>query len=107
MGKSVVKVRDLQSFREVDGMGEALSVGVDTWRSLRPFILDGVTYLSGARYESPYDDFKPNHIYKDYMDILKYIKGSSFRKGSDQPPLEFETICRIRMTEVHQPSKGE
>lgn len=107
VGESVVKVRDVQSFREVDGMGETLSVGVDTWRSLRPFILGGVTYLSGARYESPYDGFKPNHIYKDYVDILKYIKGSSFRKGRNQPPLEFETICRFRMTEVHRPSKGE
>jgi hypothetical protein len=107
VGESIVKVRDVQSFREVDGMGEALSVGVDTWRSLRPFILDDFTYLSGARYESPYDGFKSNHIYKDYMDVLKYIKGSRFMRGSDQPSLEFEPVCRFRMTEIHQPSKGE
>lgn len=104
VGTSVMKPRDVQGTRVIHGVE---NIPIITWHSLRPFILDGVTYFSGARYESPYDGFKPNHIYKDYMDVLKYIKGSRFMRGSEQPPLEFETICRFRMTEVHQPSKGE
>lgn len=97
----------------------------ETWNSLRPFILDGVTYLSATGYEPPRNSFfKHGQTFKDhkalskyiektrakfprYMAVMKYIKGSRDREGRDQPPLEFETICRFRMTEVHQPSKGE
>lgn len=104
VGDSTMKPRGVHGIRLIHGVENIPTI---KWHSLRPFILNGVTYLSGARFETPYDDFEPNHIYKDYMDILKYIKGSRFMKGSNQPPLEFETICRFRMTEVHQPSKGE
>ena len=108
VGASVFKPRDVQGTRLIDGIESIPGVKWDIkWRSLRPFFLNGVIYLSGARFETPYGRFEPNHIYKDYMDVLKYIKGSRFMKGSDQPPLEFETICRFRMTEIPQTSKGE
>ncbi|MDT4330831.1 hypothetical protein ACQE3E_17590 [Methylomonas sp. MED-D] len=96
IGATIYKQRNVQGIRLIHG---AENIPTIKWHSLRPFILDSVTYLIGARFETPYDDFEPNHIYKDYMDILKYIKGSRFVKGSDQPLLEFETICRIRMAE--------
>lgn len=78
------------------------------WRSIRPFLLDGVTYFSVAEYEPPFANGVPQVFGNPYTAVLKYTKDTSNQQSSDRPlPSEIETICRFRMFEVQQPSKGK
>lgn len=82
------------------------------WYSLRPFVFDDVVYLSGTRngWPIPTVALPPPALEHDYMEILKYQGGGEFaiqEDGYNHPPLRTETICRFRMIEVHQPSKGK
>src|SRR5574340_117212 len=91
-----------QTARAVDRLRQTASDAM--WLSLRPFVWDGVTYLSASSYMPGNADIDRGHTHKDYTEVLKYIRGSRERESSDEPPLELETICRFRMFEVHQPS---
>lgn len=72
-------------------------------RQLRPFILNGVTYLS--KYEpfwsaKKLDKFTPRgHLLpiKEYLYIVKYKGGGQFIKFGKYTKEEMESVCRLRM----------
>lgn len=96
---------------QIDG-ARITNVPMKFWYSLRPFVFDDVVYLNGTRngWPMPTIALPPPALEHDYMEVLKYQGGGEFAKqedGYNHPPLLTETICRFRMIEVHQPSKGE
>jgi hypothetical protein len=67
---------------------------------VRPFIYDGVTYLS-CYYQKWVKDYRDIHNRtpdQEYTDILKYQGVEKLPDG--RKPIKAETVCRFRMTVV-------
>lgn len=85
------------------GLSNSSSVSFLEGRQLRPFILDGVTYLS--KYESiwPSDEVEglPTGEYplptQEYLHIHKYRGGGQFVRPGKYTETNLQPICRLRM----------
>lgn len=70
---------------------------------LRPFVLNGITYLSSYSYYQPdYEQKAPIYSPPEIMTVQKYIKGSVSR----DTPIQLEDICKFNMTRM-APSSGQ
>jgi uncharacterized protein (UPF0297 family) len=65
---------------------------------VRPFIYDGMTYLScyHQKWLKDFRDFRNRTPDREYTDILKYQSVEKLPDG--RSPIKAETVCRFRMT---------
>jgi len=68
------------------------------YRLIRPFVLDGLTYLSAYQQDWPDDDDIAK--VREHVDVLRYRGGAENLGKGGWSPLQIDRVCRFRMTTV-------